>query len=169
MENLRLRRHDGPAADDPFWRAVGLHCAVERARLLASAERSPAGGDTDIQLWLLSGQPLTFRISTRWPVRALRVLVAEHFACCVGQVRLLLETSLEGLTLHSALLGRIAEPRNCSPDGVRPAAGNRDLITHALRDKLSLHDYGCRADGRVAGRLCAVINDSDAVGHCLHA
>ena len=90
-EDLRLRLHDGPAGDDPVWRAVGLECTAERAQMRASADRGTPSGGAEVMLWPLNGLPLTFRVSTRWPIRALRVLVAEHFGCCLGQVRLLLD------------------------------------------------------------------------------
>ena len=137
-------------------------------RLLASAGRNPADGDTDIQLWLLNGEHLTFRVSTRGPIRALRDLVAEHFGCCVGQVCLLLKAPLDGHLPQSELLNRIAEHLNCSPEGVPLAAGSRDYITLTLRDRLSLQDYACRTGRRMIGRLSVVLNDSDAVGHILH-
>ena len=180
-EDLRLRPHTGAAADDPFWDAIGQTSSEDRTRMLnragwaAPGSGSTAGfrndgdGRTDVELRLLNGESLTLRASLREPIRCLRLTAAEHFGCCVGQIRLLIEVPLAGHALHPELLDRVAEHLGCSPEGVPTHAGGRDHVTLALADRRPLLDYGGLAGGGQGGHLCVVLCDSDAVGHVLHA
>ena len=180
-ENLRLRRHTGTAADDPFCDAIGRTSSEDRTRMLNRAGwAAPGGGNTgdirndddgrsDVELRLLNGGSHTLRASLRDPIRCLRLAAAEHFGCCVGQVRLFIEAPLSGHALHPVLLDRVAEHLGCSPGRVLTDAGGRDHVTLALADRRSLLDYGCLAGGGQGGHLCVVLCDSDAVGHVLHA
>ena len=115
-----------------------------------------------------NGESLTFQTSLRDPIRSLRVLVAERFTCCVGQVRLLLEVPVQGHTRLSELDCRVAEHLNCGPGEAPKAAGGRDYITLAMQDGRTLREYGYRRGYSPTGRRIAVITDSDATRHILH-
>ena len=135
------------------------------------AERRPceaAARDVRIRIWLLSGETVIFHASAQDRVRSLRVTVAEHFICCVGQVRLFLEDPALGQRHLSDLACRVAEHLGCSQEGIPQAAGDSTRITLPLKDGLSLHDYGFRKGRSSIGRMRVVISDSDAIGHVLN-
>ena len=135
------------------------------------AERRPreaAPRDVRVRIWLLNGETLIFHASAQDNVRSLRVAVAEHFMCCVGQVRLFLEVPTLGLQHLSDLACRVAEHLGCSQEGIPQAAGDSKRLTLPLKDSLSLHDYGFRKGRSPTGRMSVVIAASDAIGHVLN-
>ena len=180
-ESLRLRRHTGAAANDPFWDTINRPDNEDRTRTHYRVVGAPPGngnprgtrssgdGRSNVELRLLNGDSLTLRASLHDPIRRLRMAAAEHFGCCVGQVRLLIDVPLAGLVRHPALLDRVAEHLGCSPAMVSNSVDGRAHVTLSLADRRSLHDYGCRDGGHQAGHLCVILCDSDAVGHVLHA
>ena len=132
--------------------------------------RAMSPRDVRIRVWRLSGESRVFHGATLGKVRSLRVTIAEHYMCCVGQVRLLLEVTLHGrhgLEHHGELADRVAAHLGCSPEGIPLAAGDVEQLTLPILDGLTLWNYGYRAGHSPPGRMSMLIADFDAVGHVL--
>ena len=166
---LRESHHEGPAAEDPYWLAIGLPAGADRGRLWLAEHRAEESGPRElrVRVWSLGGESYVIRASARGRVRALRLTLAERHGCCVGQVALFLEVGLHGgrgLVPDGELAIRIALHLGCSPFNIPVAAGNASHVTLPVLDQLTLWHYGYVVVRPAPGRLTNAINRCDADG-----
>ena len=169
VDLLRDRHHVGPAAEDPYWLAIGLPAGSDRGRLWLAEYRAEESRPRElrVRVWGLGGESYVIRVAARERVRALRLTLAERHGCCVGQVTLFLEVGLygdRGLVLDGELAVRIAIHLGCSPINIPAAAGNASHVTLPVLDRLTLWHYGYLVGRPSPGRLTLVVNRCDADG-----
>ena len=164
---LRDRPHVGPAADDPFWLAIGLPAGPARGRLWLAEHRAVESVTRElrVRVWGLGGESYVIRAAAREKVRALRLTLAERHGCCVGQINLFLEVGLseDGRRALDGELGiRIASHLGCSPIDIPTSAGGASHITLPVLDRLTLWHYGYLIGRPSPGRLSLVVCRCDA-------
>ena len=169
VDALRDRHHVGPAADDPYWSAIGLPAGPCRGRLWLAEHRAtdPVARELRVRVWGLGGESCVIRAAAREGIRALRLTLAEQHGCCVGQTNLFLEVEIRDdweRVLDGEIGVRIASHLGCSPIDIPTAAGGESHITLPVVDQLTLWHYGYLLGRPPPGRMSLVICRCDADG-----
>ena len=164
MEDLRLHKFQGPACEDPYWRAVGLP-REEAVKMMSDWKRHHSCWSVcdvmSVRVGFLSGMPIDVQVSARARVRELRMRVAEGIGCCVGQVGLVMDVPESAHAPDNELRQRVAEHTGCERNQLGVMLDGIDLVTTTMDDKFTLRDYGIRRGQHGGGRVQAALKTTD--------